>query len=77
MNREELLKLPKGERGAPICFAYNKDHIVYLPVLEFSEFCIIWDGGQITREEPPSEAYEVAQWEDFDFDKPIYFPNRG
>ena len=58
-----------GTRRRPLCFSWHKKY-GYVPVIAFEESTIIWDDGQITRELPPSEAFEIAAYNEFDLTKP-------
>ena len=63
--------LGEGPREQPLCFAYHLDY-GYVPIIELQESCIIWDDGQITREYPPCNSYEIAQYDEFNLTVAIY-----
>jgi hypothetical protein len=63
-----------GKRGEPACFAYHKE-FRYVPVIRFEENVIIWDDNQISRSYPTNDVFEIAQYSEFDLEKPLYAKN--
>jgi hypothetical protein len=70
MTKEQLRLFPHGTRETPSCFLFHKE-LGYLPIIRFEEV-VVWDDNQISRTDPPMDVFELAEYKEFDLDKPIY-----
>lgn len=59
-----------GSRKEPLCMIFHKDY-GWVPIIQIDE-AVVWDDNQISRTIPPSEIYEIDEWDEFDLAKPVF-----